>query len=103
VQGLWDSFGDRTATLMAAGANYLAATWDAALAASSARLPKVETFTEKTLAAIYVDPAFVPSLTLDEIGPHLTMSAEREATTAKAKMSVRTPVRTPRRRKTGSA
>ncbi len=72
VQGLWDSFSDRTATLMGAGANCLAATWEAALAASGVALPAAETFTEPALAAIYQDPAFVPSLTLDQIGPHLS-------------------------------
>ena len=72
VQGLWDSFGDRAATLMGAGANCLAATWEAALAASGVTLPAAETFTEEALAAIYQDPAFVPSLTLDQIGPRLS-------------------------------
>ncbi len=75
VQGLWDTFGSRTATLMGAGANTLAAAWQAALAVSGAFLPAPETFGEQTLAAIYQDPAFVPSYTLDEIGPHLSPKA----------------------------
>ncbi len=72
VQGLWDSFGDRTAILMGAGANALAATWEAAVAVSGATLPAAETFTEEALAAIYQNPAFVPSLTLNDIGPFLS-------------------------------
>jgi len=35
-------------------------------------LPAAETFTEEALAAIYQDPAFAPSLTLDQIGPRLS-------------------------------
>jgi len=80
VQGLWDSFGDRTAILMGAGANCLAATWEAVLAASGITLPRPETFAEPTLAAIYQDPAFVPSFTLDEIGPHLSSPLGQGAT-----------------------
>ena len=72
VQGLWDSFGERTATLMGAGANTLAATWQAALSVADVTLPAAETFSETALAAIYQDPAFVPSFTLDQIGPHLS-------------------------------
>ncbi len=71
VEGLWASFGPRTATLMGAGANTLAATWEAALAVSGASLPTATTFSEAELAAIYQDPAFVASFTLDQIGPHL--------------------------------
>jgi hypothetical protein len=72
VQGLWDSFGERTATLMGAGANLLAAVWSAALAVSAVSLPAPEVFSEADLAAIYQDPKFVPSLTLDQIGPILS-------------------------------
>ncbi len=68
VQGLWDTFGERTATVMGAGANTLAAVWEAALAASGATLPAAATFDEPQLAAIYQDPNFVPSLDLDQIG-----------------------------------
>ena len=38
---------------MGAGANTLAKTWEAALAASGVMLPPAETFSEQTLAAIY--------------------------------------------------
>ena len=73
VQGLWDEFGERTATLMGAGANFLAATWEASLAVSAAKLPAAQPFGEPALAAIYQDEAFVPSYTLDQIGPHLSV------------------------------
>ena len=72
VQGLWDSFGERTATLMGAGANTLAAVWDAMAAVAGAALPGAQAFTEAELAAIYQDPDFVPSRTLDAIGPLLS-------------------------------
>lgn len=103
VQGLWDSFGDRTATLMGAGANTLAATWQAALAASGNRLQTTETFDETALAAIYQDPQFVPSFTLDEIGPHLSSPTGRTppAPTAKPKKPA-APTRTRRSGKAGS-
>jgi len=71
VEGLWTTFGPRTATLMGAGANTLAATWEAALAVSGAKLPPAAAFSEADLAAIYQDAGFVPSFTLDEIGSHL--------------------------------
>jgi len=99
VQGLWDTFGPRTATLMGAGANTLAATWEAALAASGITLPGPEMFSEQVLAAIYQDPAFVPSLTLDEIGPHLSatdISAPKISKT-RAAPSTAAPVKAPRR------
>ena len=99
VQGLWDTFGSRTATLMGAGANTLAKTWEAALAASGITLPTPETFSEQALAAIYQDPAFVPSFTLDEIGPHLS-AADTSAPPAfrtQAAPSPATLAKTPRR------
>ncbi|WP_321910278.1 hypothetical protein [Paraburkholderia sp. J11-2] len=39
VDGLWDAFGKQTAAVMGAGARYLAAIWDAALAAAGTDLP----------------------------------------------------------------
>ena len=104
VQGLWDSFGGRTATLMGAGANTLAATWEAALAVSGVTLPSAETFSEQALAAIYQDPAFVPSLTLDEIGPHLSAPGAPPAGTPgrRAGLPTRAPAKTPARRRRSS-
>ncbi len=99
VQGLWDTFGDRTATLMGAGANTLAATWEAALAASGITLPVPEAFSEQALAAIYQDPAFVPSFTLDDIGPHLsaTDTSAPQAPRTQAASTTVAPVKAPRR------
>ncbi len=94
VQGLWDRFGPRTAILMGAGANTLARTWEAALAASGVALPAAETFSEQALAAIYQDPAFVPSLTLDEIGLHLSAT---DTTAPRSAPSKAAPVKAPRR------
>ncbi len=75
VQGLWDSFGERTALLMGAGANFLAAIWEAALAVSGAKLATAEVFEEQALAAIYKDANFIRSYTLDEIRARLSGSA----------------------------
>ena len=101
VQGLWDTFGPRTATLMGAGANTLAKTWEAALAVSGVPLPGPETFSEQALAAIYQDRGFVPSFTLDEIGPHLsaTDASEPQAPRTQAAPSTKTPRRGARRPK----
>jgi len=100
IQGLWDTFGDRTATLMGAGANALAATWEAALAVSGVTLPGPETFSEPALAAIYQDTAFVPSLALDAIGPHLSAPDSPASPTPRAHTArpVAAPVKAPRRR-----
>ncbi len=100
VQGLWDTFGPRTATLMGAGANTLAATWEAALAVSGVTLPGPKTFSEEALAAIYQDTAFVPSFTLDEIGPHLSApdtSAPQPPLARAAPLPTAAPVKAPRR------
>ena len=84
---------------MGAGANTLARTWEAALAVSGTALPGPETFSEQALAAIYQDPAFVRSLTLDEIGPHLsaTGTSAPPASQTQAAPSTAAPVKTPRR------
>jgi len=99
IQGLWDTFGPRTATLMGAGANTLAATWEAALAASGVGLPAPETFSEQALAAIYQDTAFVPSFALDDIGPHLSASDTfaPQPPLAQAAPPTDAPVKAPRR------
>jgi len=100
VQGLWDTFGPRTATLMGAGANTLAATWKAAVAASGVGLPTPETFSEQALAAIYQDPAFVPSCALDDIGLHLsaTDAPTPQAPRTQAVPPRAAPVKAPRHR-----
>jgi len=64
-------------------------------------LPGAETFSEQALAVIYQDTAFVPSFTLDEIGPHLAAtdaSAPRAARArARAAPSTAAPAKVPRR------
>ena len=70
VDGLWSAFGDDTAKLMGAGARFLAAIWEAAYAAADSSLPAgAREISEKALAKVYQDKTFVPSLTLDKIGP----------------------------------
>ena len=72
VEGLWTAFSDQTAMVMGAGARYLAAIWDAAFAVAGAALPSPPTSVpEATLAGIYKDSKFVPSVTLDKIGTFL--------------------------------
>ena len=84
---------------MGAGANTLATTWEAALAVSGVALPAPETFGEQALAAIYQDPAFVPSCTLDDIGPHLsaTDTSAQQVPQARADPPTPAPVKAPQR------
>lgn len=70
VDGLWEAFGEQTAKVMGAGARYLAAIWDAAFTVAGTPLPSgSREVPEEDLAAVYQDKDFVPSLTLDKIGP----------------------------------
>ncbi len=98
VQGLWDAFGQRTATVMGAGANFLAATWEAALGVSGVTLSTAETFFEATLATIYQDATFVPSYTLDQIGPHLLTPTTSHRAARGTRAVSTSPVKTSRRK-----
>jgi hypothetical protein len=72
VDGLWDAFGKETAKVMGAGARYLAAIWEAAFRSAGTPLPAgSREVPEKELAKVYQDTRFVPSLTIDKIGPLL--------------------------------
>ena len=78
IAGLWDKFGDRTATVMGAGARYLAAIWKAAYAIGGA--PALGGAVDKPLlASIYQDATFAPSLTLDKIGSALVAGSSAQA------------------------
>ncbi|WP_231946790.1 S1/P1 Nuclease [Leifsonia sp. 21MFCrub1.1] len=75
TDALWTAFGPLTIGVLADGALTLAMLWQSAWKAaggdaafSSGALTAVDT---AALQALYEDPAFVPSLTLDEIGPVL--------------------------------
>jgi len=70
VDGLWAAFGEDTAKLMGAGARFLAAMWEAAYAVADTSLPAgAREIGEQALAHVYQDKTFVPSLTIDKIGP----------------------------------
>ena len=71
IAGLWDAFSDETATVMGAGARYLAATWEAAYAAAGKPSIGAAAIGQPVLAAIYQNPDFAPSETLGTIGPYL--------------------------------
>jgi hypothetical protein len=69
---LWTKFGDKTVDLMAAGALTLAMLWESAwkqghgnTKISSTDLGPVD---QKELAKLYLDPGFVPSKTINQIG-----------------------------------
>lgn len=72
---LWDKFGDGTIAIMADGARVLAMIWESAWRAGNGnQIPesKLKALRKDTLAGLYRDPNFVPSLDLDHIKPSLT-------------------------------
>ncbi|HEY9504286.1 MAG TPA: hypothetical protein VIR01_21790, partial [Pyrinomonadaceae bacterium] len=74
---LWERFHDETAILMADGARVLGMLWKSAWLAGngpSIAANKIVAIEPSTLRELYENPAFVPSLTLDEIEPVLIKS-----------------------------
>jgi hypothetical protein len=67
VDGLWNAFKQETATVMGAGARYLATLWDAAYKAAGTPPLSAVAIPETKLAALYQDEDFLPSLTLEHI------------------------------------
>ncbi|RDV43831.1 hypothetical protein DOE76_15210 [Leifsonia sp. ku-ls] len=76
TDALWERFGAATSGLFADGALTLAMVWESAwaLAGGETALPTeaLAAIDPAALQALYEDPAFVPSLVLDEIGSVLT-------------------------------
>ena len=71
LDDLWNEFGDETASVMALGARYLAALWEAAwLEGGGAGIPasKLKTLDRTKVRNRYIDKEFVRSVTLEEIG-----------------------------------
>ncbi len=72
---LWTNFGDKTVDLMARGALTLAMIWESAWKKGhgTTRIAKADLgpADEAELAKLYLDTDFVPSKTLDQIGPFL--------------------------------
>jgi len=70
----WKATRDKTGQVMALGARYLAMIWDAAWAAGNGQTNKAPDLVERdrdAIKALYEDTGFVPSLTIDQIGPAL--------------------------------
>ena len=71
---LWEAFGEVTVALLVDGASVLAGLWLAAWNAAdgNALAPGALSAVDlDALKAIYQDPSFVPSVTLDQLGQHL--------------------------------
>jgi hypothetical protein len=71
LNALWDQFGDQTAEVLALGASYLAALWDAAWEAGNGAAiaaSKLKQYQPEDVRPRYIDTKFVPSLTLSQIG-----------------------------------
>ena len=74
LEALWQTFGEATADVMADGARYLALLWDSAWAQGNGAAiasQKLKQLDEGDVRERYIDKNFVPSLTLDKIGPIL--------------------------------
>jgi hypothetical protein len=70
INGLWVKFGDKTAMTMANGLNLLAQLWDAAWRQGNGNAigeQQLGAIDLSALMKLYRDPAFVPSLELDDI------------------------------------
>jgi hypothetical protein len=75
LDGMWDDLGQDTAKVMALGARYLALLWESAwVHGKGAEIPlrKLTELDPKEVRARYIEPTFVPSLTLDKIADELT-------------------------------
>lgn len=73
LDALWQAFDTKTADVMILGARYLAMLWESAWALKdrAALKPKLKPLDKDKVRARYIDTGFVPSFTLDKIGPHL--------------------------------
>jgi hypothetical protein len=70
---LWDQFGQDTIAVIADGCRYLAHIWNSAWEAGGGdrTIKDLDAIDEQTLLDLYSDRTFLPSHTLDEIGPLL--------------------------------
>ena len=71
---LWKDLGNQTAEVMALGARYLAMLWESAWVVGkggSVAASKLVACDKAKVRALYIEPDFVPSLTLDKIAPVL--------------------------------
>jgi hypothetical protein len=74
LDAMWDDLGEATADVMAQGSLYLAMLWESAWVKGGgpAIAPgKLKELDKEDVRTRYIDPKFVPSLTLDKIGPVL--------------------------------
>ena len=75
ADGLWEQFGDETIAVMTEGSRYLAWLWDCAWEQGGGdgrfKMNDLEAVDEADLAALYQDHGFMPSHTLETIGPLL--------------------------------
>jgi hypothetical protein len=74
ADAMWEALGDDTIKVMADGCICLAQLWDSAWQEGNgdARIDALETIEQATLEALYQSRDFLPSYTLDQIGPVLT-------------------------------
>lgn len=87
---LWDQFGEDTVKVMAAGARTLAMLWDSAWKEGKAKpkIAKARTISPGALKKLYINPDFLHSYKLDEIGPVLK-GHPKPARAAKAKRTAK--------------
>jgi hypothetical protein len=97
---LFAQFGAATVGVMADGGRTLAAIWQAAWDAGEGDAidqPDLDDVDPSALLKLYNDPAFVPSLNLDDIGPVLTKGAASNKATPKRTLAKKNVRKKPRR------
>jgi hypothetical protein len=73
ADALWEQFGSDTIQVMIQGCRYLALLWDSAWKlGGDAKVTELDAVEEAGLSKLYQDRKFVPSRTLDQIGPVLS-------------------------------
>lgn len=106
----WSATREKTGKVMALGVRYLAMIWDAAWASGNGQTNKASDLVERNkdaMKAMYEDTGFVPSLTIDQIGPALNAvgnfaGQQKPKTPNKPKQKPKPAKgRTPRKRRTG--
>ncbi len=104
VDALWSQFGDDTIAVIADGSRYLAHLWDSAWKAGGGdhTIKTLDAIGEQALLKLYSDHSFMPSKTLDQIGPLLETAGAAAAVGGNGRSSTppgHAPKRTARPRK----
>lgn len=84
-KAMWGQFGAATVSLLAEGARSLAMIWESAWKQGNSRITALGPVDTDALIALYEDPDWAKSMTLDEIGPTLRGGSADAAISPSAK------------------